>query len=270
MRGLVVRDLTLAHRREIVVRDLNLSCVNGDVVALVGPNGAGKSTLLRAIFGTHRLMSGNIAFDGVKSEGVSARQWQSCMAYMPQDNAANGSLTALETVLLGSIEELSMRLSESVLRRAAEALDRFGMLDFSQRRIETLSGGQRQLVYFAQALMREPRILLLDEPASALDLRHQMLLMSHVRKSTKARDIVTIVVLHDLTLAASFADQIIVLHEGQVAAAGRPDEVISSDLLRRVYGVEGCVQRDPDGRIWIRVSNAVEEGLGHAFPTWER
>jgi iron complex transport system ATP-binding protein len=257
--GLSIVNLTLAHRHEIVVNAISLSCSTGEVVALVGPNGAGKSTLLRAVFGTHRPTSGNIVFKNRNLDESSGRHRQAGIAYMPQDNSANGSLTALETVLLGSIEELSLRLPEPILRRAAAALDRFGMLEFSHRRIETLSGGQRQLVYFAQALMREPEMLLLDEPASALDLRHQMLLMSHVREATKANGLVTIVVLHDLSLAASFADQLVVLHEGSLVARGAPSDVITSDLLRSVYGVEGSVERGADGHVWVRVEKAVAE-----------
>lgn len=255
--GLTIENLTLAHRRDVVVNDLSLTCSKGEVVALVGPNGAGKSTFLRALFGTHLPTSGTVAFTGTKVGELPRRHRQAGIAYMPQDNTPNGSLTALETVLLGSIEELSLRLPEAILRRAAEALDRFEMLEFSDRRIETLSGGQRQLVYFAQALMREPEMLLLDEPVSALDLRHQMLLMSHVRNATRTNSLVTIVVLHDLSLAASFADRLVVLHEGRVAAKGKPSDIITTDLLRRVYGVESSIQLGPDGHVWVRVESAV-------------
>jgi iron complex transport system ATP-binding protein len=259
MMGLSIENLTLAHRREIVVNDLSLVCSAGEVVALVGPNGAGKSTLLRALFGTHRPTSGSIVFKDRNLDAGPSHSRQAGIAYMPQDNSANGSLTALETVLLGSIEELSLRLPEPILRRAATALDRFEMLEFSHRRIETLSGGQRQLVYFAQALMREPEILLLDEPASALDLRHQMLLMSHVKEATKSNGLVTIVVLHDLSLAASFADRLVVLHQGCVFAQGKPSDVITTDMLRRVYGVESSIQYGADGHVWVRVESAVSE-----------
>lgn len=257
--ALVIDELTLAHRRDIVVHEFSMTCLQGDVVALVGPNGAGKSTFLRALFGTHRPASGSITFKNRRLDALSGNSRQAGTAYMPQDNSANGSLTALETVLLGSIEELSLRLPEPVIRRAAAALERFEMLEFSHRRIETLSGGQRQLVYFAQALMRDPEILLLDEPVSALDLRHQMLLMAHVREATKANGLVTIVVLHDLGLATRFADRLVVLHEGRVVAQGSPSSVITADLLRSVYGVESSVQRGPDGQVWVRVEGAVAQ-----------
>ena len=257
---LALEKLTLAHRATTVIKDLTLTLAPGELVALVGPNGAGKSTLLRAVFGIHRPVSGTIRHRGLSQAAVSGQRWQQEVGYMPQDNAGNASLTALETVLLGAIEELTLRLTDEVLHRAASALNRFGILELSQRRLSTLSGGQRQLVHFAQALMREPKILLLDEPASALDLRHQMLLMSHVRRATREAGLVTVIVLHDLTLAANFADRLVVLDRGAVVADGAPAGILGNDLLRRVYGVEGEVRHGENGRIFVHVSAAAEEG----------
>lgn len=253
-----IENLTLAHRGTVVVRDISLSFRHGELVALIGPNGAGKSTFLRAMLGAHRAASGTIYFREKAVGRTSGREWQGGIGYMPQDNAAYGSLTALEAVLLGSIEDLSLRLSETVLRRAAAGLERFGLLDLAHRRLGTLSGGQRQLVYFAQALMRDPDILLLDEPASALDLRHQMLLMSHVKATSVAHDLISVVVLHDLTLAANFADRLIVMDGGRIVADGLPSTVLTDDLLRRVYGVEGEVHHGGDGRVWVHVGKASE------------
>lgn len=256
--ALKLDNLSLAHKGSVVVDDVSLQLEQGQLVALIGPNGAGKSTLLRALFGAHRPVSGTISFQGTAPDTGQHRDWQGAIGYMPQDNSANDGLTTLETVLLGAIEDLTLRLSNAVLRRAAEALDRFGLLDLAQRRIETLSGGQRQLVYFAQVLMRDPKILLLDEPASALDLRHQMLLMSHVRHATRSKHLISVVVLHDLTLAASFADRIVVMDHGHITADGTPKDVLTAELLSRVYGVEGEVQHGADGRVWVHVGKAAQ------------
>ncbi|WP_353646164.1 ABC transporter ATP-binding protein [Mesorhizobium sp. WSM2239] len=230
----------------------------GQVTGIVGPNGAGKSTFLRTLFGDHAARRGSLRLGEEQYSPAHRRKWQARIGFMPQDNGSHGGLTALEVVLLGSIEHLSLRLNDVALRRAASVLDRLGMIDLSQRRVETLSGGQRQLVYFAQALMREPAVLLLDEPVSALDMRHQMLLMKQVREITRQRRIITIVVLHDLNLAASFADRLIMIHDGKAEVDGIPRDVLSSQLLERVYGVQTRLHYDPDGRPWVHVHDANE------------
>ncbi len=256
---LVIDDLHLAHGAQPVVNGLDLALAPGQVTAIFGPNGAGKSTLLRGLFGDHPARRGGLALDGTSFHAASRRAWQDRFGYMPQDSHPCVGLTALEVVLLGSIEHLSLRVTQAALREAALGLDRLGMLPLAQRRIETLSGGQRQLVFFAQALMRRPRVLLLDEPVSALDLRHQMLLLKRVRETTAAHDLITVVVLHDLNLAAAFADRVVLLHQGNALADGPPQAVFSSALLRTVYGIETKVGTDDAGRPWIQVLNANED-----------
>jgi iron complex transport system ATP-binding protein len=255
---LSVRNLDLAHGKIPVVSDLNIDFLCGEVTGIVGPNGAGKSTFLRTLFGDHTANRGELTLDEQSFTFTNRRKWQKRIGFMPQDTGFHGGLTTLEAVLLGSTEHLSLRLSDDALRRAATALDSLGIADLSQREIGTLSGGQRQLVYFAQALMREPDVLLLDEPVSALDLRHQMLLMKHVRDVTRQRGVITIIVLHDLNLASSFADRLIMIHDGKAEVDGIPRDVLSSQLLERVYGVQTRLHYDPDGRPWVHVHDANE------------
>lgn len=259
---LSVTNLDLAHGNVAVVNDLNINFMPGEVTGVVGPNGAGKSTFLRSLFGDHAAKRGSLHLGEEEYRLAHRRKWQSRIGFMPQDNGSHGGLTALEVVLLGSIEHLSLRLNDIALRRAAAGLEQFGIIDLSQRRIGTLSGGQRQLVYFAQSLMRGPAVLLLDEPVSALDMRHQMLLMKHVREITRLRGIITVVVLHDLNLAASFADRLVMLHGGRAEIDGAPREVLSSQLLERVYGVQTRLHYDPDGRPWVHVHDANEVHRG--------
>ncbi|MBL8703004.1 MAG: ABC transporter ATP-binding protein [Alphaproteobacteria bacterium] len=253
---LEIRNLTLAHDAHEVVTDLTLDVSPGEVTALVGPNGVGKSTLLRALFGEHRPRAGEIRLDGTPLHATRLRHWQSRIGYMPQENRGRMGLTALETVLAGSIERLALHVPEPELRRAAMALDQFGLAEVAHRSLDALSGGQRQLVYFAQALLRDPRVMLLDEPVSALDLRHQHLLMEDVRRLCRGRGMITVVVLHDLNLAARFADRLVVLGDDMAAVAGPPTRVLDDELLRRVYGVEARVGLDEDGYPWVQVRGA--------------
>jgi iron complex transport system ATP-binding protein len=254
-----VDGLALSHGKRMVVRDLDLQFVPGMLTALIGPNGAGKSTLLRGLFGAHGASAGNLALDGESYHPRRRRAWQDRFGYMPQDHAEHGGLTALEVVLLGSIGHLSFRLSDASVRAALAGLDRLGITRLADRRIETLSGGQRQLVFVAQSLLREPRVLLLDEPVTALDPRHQMLLMHHVRVLTRERDLIGIVVLHDLNLSAHFADRIVLLDRGRAVADGTPGDVLSSATLRAAYGIDAEVALGAEGRPWIRITKAHEE-----------
>lgn len=250
---LVAEGLTLAHGASAVIEQLDAAFLPGEVTAIIGSNGAGKSTLLRALFGDHPAKHGYLRLGADILQPNRRRAWQSRVGYMPQDNRARGGLTALETVLLGSIEHLSLRLSNAALREAAAVLERLSLLELAHRSIASLSGGQRQLVFFAQVLLRRPRVLLLDEPVSALDPRHQMLLLEQVRHLTREQRLITIVALHDLNLAAGFADRVLVLHRGAAAANGPPHVVLSPRLLSDVYGVQARISYDVDGRAWIQV-----------------
>lgn len=253
---LEIRDLTLAHGTHAVVGDLTLDVRPGELTALVGPNGVGKTTLLRALFGEHRPRAGAVRLDGAALAATRLRDWQARIGYMPQENRGRMGLTALETVLAGSLDRLTLHVPEPELRRAAAALDQFGLADVAHRSLDALSGGQRQLVFFAQALVRDPRLMLLDEPVSALDLRHQHLLMEDVRRLCRDRGMITVVVLHDLNLAARFADRLVVLGDDMPAVAGAPRDVLDETLLRRAYGVEARVGVDEDGFPWVQVRGA--------------
>jgi len=253
---LQVQDLSLAHGDLKVVERLSLAFRNGELTALVGPNGAGKSTLLRALFGDHRAASGEILLDGERLSQTSLRAWQNAIGYMPQENRGRMGLSAMETVLLGSLGRLTLHVPEDELRRAAIALDQFGLAEVSHRSLDELSGGQKQLVFFAQALLRDPRVMLLDEPVSALDLRHQHLLMEDVRRLCRQHEMVTVVVLHDLNLAARFADRLVMLCPDMTCVEGSPAEVLDQALLGHVYGVDTRISLDEDGYPWVQVRGA--------------
>lgn len=262
MTMLGVRNFTLAHGSTVVLRNLNLDFAPGQVSALFGPNGAGKSTLLRALFGEHSARDGSLAFGEDVFTASRRHAWQSRIGYVPQDTYPGTGLTVMEVVLLGTLERLSLRIAPEILEAAATALDSLGVLDLAPRRIDQLSGGQRQLVFFAQALMRRPAVLLLDEPVSALDLRHQILLLRRVRAMTRERNLVSVLVLHDLNLAALFADRVVMLHSGVAWADGTPHDVFSSEMLRSVYGLDARVHSGPGGRPYIQVLNVDEEDHG--------
>ncbi|WP_120006377.1 ABC transporter ATP-binding protein [Teichococcus vastitatis] len=239
-------SLTLRQGSQVISRSLSLDFARGGITALVGPNGAGKTTLLRALQGGHRPSGGRITLDGLALTDAGRRRWQARIGYMPQESRASDGVTVLEAVLLGRAGTLAFHLPDAELRAAATLLQEFGLLELAGRSLATLSGGQRQLVFFAQCLAREPEVMLLDEPVSALDLRHQQTLMRALRRLTDARQLISVVVLHDLNLAARYADRIAVLAEGRLRAIGPPREALSAPLLSEIYGVTVRVLRDAD------------------------
>ncbi len=234
---IAVEDLRVRLGGRDILHGVGFAAEPGTVTALVGPNGSGKTTLLRALSGMlpHR---GRVRF------GTRATAPREAIGYMAQDTAGRAVLTVFEVVLLGRLSRLGVKVSEGDLAAASRALDVVGVAHLAEAHIGELSGGQRQLVHFAQVLAREPKVILLDEPTSALDLRNQLHLLDLVRRETRARGLTTIVTLHDLNAAARFADRLVVLHDGRLARCGVPETVIDDDLLAEVWGVAARVTLD--------------------------
>ncbi|MBL8839372.1 MAG: ABC transporter ATP-binding protein [Alphaproteobacteria bacterium] len=234
-----IEDVTVRYGAHVALRGVSLAAEPGQVVALVGPNGSGKSTLMRAVAGLAR-HEGRI---GLGAAPRGARH----VGFMPQDIGPRVSLTVLEVVLLGRLASLALRVTREDVDAASALLGRLGVADLAPRMIGELSGGQRQLVFLAQVLAGDPAVLLLDEPTSALDLRNQLELLGLVRRLTRKKGLATIVSLHDLNVAARFADSIAVLCAGRLHATGAPGAVFTADMLRAVYGVEADVSADAGG-----------------------
>lgn len=239
-----VEDLGIRYGRQIAVDGVNLTARPGEILGVIGPNGSGKSSLVKAIAGIlpH---TGAVRFDG-------AIERPSVIGYMPQDHQSRAALTALETVLLGRFGRLGLRVTDEDLAAAEGVLEEIGIVHLAMRDLGTLSGGQRQLVFLAQALASGPRVLLLDEPFSALDIRHQLEVAELLARLTQERGLTTILVLHDLPMAARLADQIALLQNGRLRALGRSAEVLASHAMRDVFQVDFVTERTGDDRVEIR------------------
>jgi iron complex transport system ATP-binding protein len=224
---IAIEQVSVRYGDRLAVDRVSFAAQAGEVVALVGPNGSGKSSLLRAIAGLARC-SGAVRCDGR-------------IGFLPQDNGARAALTVMETVLLGRIRALGLRVPEAEVARATAALERLGIADLALRLVSELSGGQRQLVFLAQMLASDPAILLLDEPTSALDVRNQLALLALLRDLAHGAGLLVVVVLHDLNAAARFADRMLVLSRGCLVADGRAEDVLTEALLSEVYGVQAEV-----------------------------
>jgi iron complex transport system ATP-binding protein len=253
---LELRDLTLRIGELTLVEDLNLTLERGQLHVIIGPNGTGKTSLLRALFGELPLTRGEVRLRGTPMTPNTLTAWRQSIGYMPQNTQLDLDLTTLEAVVLGRLQRLSMRLSDEDLNAALKALQALDIAHLADRAMHTLSGGQRQMVLFAQVLLRQPKLMLLDEPVSALDLKHQMQLMEHLKTQTAEQGWVSVAVLHDLNLAAQFADQLIVLGDGRLQAFGPPARVLSSELIHSLYHVPVDVHHDLDGQPYVRTLRA--------------
>ena len=166
---------------------------------------------------------------------------------MPQDTTLDISLSVLEIVVLGGLDALTLHIDPAILEQAMDCLSAAGIAELAHRDITSLSGGQRQMALFAQVLMRNARMMLLDEPVSALDLRHQIAMLDLVREQTRARGLVTVIVLHDLNLACQYADNLLIFSGGKLQASGAPGDIVTRDLLAQTYGVALEILHDRAG-----------------------
>jgi iron complex transport system ATP-binding protein len=240
---LTVEGLSVRYGATPAIAAVDLVADPGEVLAVIGPNGSGKSSLVKAIAGLVK-HEGVVRFDGspVRPERIG---------YMPQDIGARAALTVLEAVLLGRLGRLGLRVRPEDLAAVEAVLGELDLMPLASRYLGELSGGQRQLVFLAQALASEPALLLLDEPISALDIRHQLEVMEIVLRMTRARSLTTLVILHDLNIAARFADAVMVMRQGRVVCCGKPDDVIELEMVASVFGVQAALSSAPDGRLIV-------------------
>lgn len=237
--SLSVNNLSLSYGKRAVLRDVSFAPLQaGQLTALLGPNAAGKSTLFRAIAGMARTSNGTVHLKGKNLATLKPRLRLRKICFMPQFFASNASLTVFDVVMMAHKQLSAWKVSRSDIAAVAAALDEAGIGHLGEAYISELSGGQAQMVTVAQALIRQADVYLFDEPTSALDLRHQLDVLGRIRKAVAARGAVGIVALHDLNLAARFADHLLLLGKGQMLAEGTPHEVLASPLLAQTYGVE--------------------------------
>lgn len=256
---LEIRGLSAGYRRRPVLADVTLEPLSpGELTALVGPNAAGKTTLLRAVAGLHPAR-GKILHGGRDLLRASRTEHAATVTYMPQALPQQISLTVFESVLsaLNAVPTGSPATSREAARESEAVLARLGMEDLAMAALDELSGGQRQLASLAQAIVRAPRILLLDEPTSALDMRHAFAVMRLVKELAGERGMIVLVVLHDIALASRWADRIVLLGEGRVAASGPAETAVTPASLADVYGVRARVERCSQGLVQISVDDVL-------------
>ncbi len=252
---LTARNIFYDYPDRQVLRGVSLSLAPGEVLAVLGQNGAGKSTLLRCLAGALR-PTGQVELDGRPLLSVPPGERARLLAFVPQHIPPRLPMTVFEAVLLGRRPYLSWRPRPQDLEAAWEALALLGLEALAQREFSEISGGQRQKVALARALAQESRLLVMDEPTSSLDLRHQLEVMTLLCSMAEERDTGVILAVHDLNLAARFAHRAILLCGGRVEADGPPSEVLTEESVRRVYGVEVLRMEAGAGTMFFPMSAA--------------
>jgi iron complex transport system ATP-binding protein len=252
MSAVAIADVSVFYNGRCAVAGVDLDVGSGEWVVLVGPNGAGKSSLLRAVTGTVEY-EGRILFDGNDRRGLGRRQSARQVALVPQNPVLPPGMRCREYVLLGRNPHMGYWDMEKVQDRRAslEALRRLSAEDLADRVLGSLSGGERQRIVLARAIAQEAPVLLLDEPTTGLDIGHQQQVLDLVEDLRREEGITVLGALHDLTMAAQYADRLALMDEGRLVAQGDGSEILTPERLAHFSGARVAVVRGPDGQVVV-------------------
>jgi len=249
-----------------VLENVTMSVDEGNVVSLVGPNGSGKTTLLKCINKILKPKKGTVLVEERDIREIKLKELAKLLGYVPQTPTYSFSFTVFDTVLLGRRPYINWSISPKDKEIVSQALALMGIEDLALRYLNELSGGERQKVIIARALSQEPQVLLLDEPTSNLDIKHQLEVLGIIRSVVKEKRIVAVIAIHNLNLAFRFSDKVILLHKGRIHDAGEPAKVLTKENIRTVYGVEVEINNSEIGIPYIIPIAPVNKG-GHLL--WE-
>lgn len=235
------------YAKESVLKDVSFQIRKGEFLGIIGPNGSGKSTLLKLMSRVLVPQKGRIVFQDMDITKIKLKALCQKIAFVPQDTPINFSFTVEEIVLMGRIPHLKRLQSEGKkdLAVAEQALLLTDALPLKDRKIDSLSAGERQRVIIAKALAQEPILLFLDEPTSHLDIGHQIQILDLLKKLNQEKNLCVVVVLHDLNLASEYCNRLILLNEGRIAKAGEPADVLTYQIIEAVYKTVVVVKQNP-------------------------
>ncbi|RLM26342.1 iron ABC transporter ATP-binding protein [Brenneria alni] len=256
--GLRISHFNTGYPKRQVIRDLSVPLLpRGKITVLLGPNGSGKSTLLRAMAGLNP-STGEVWLDDSNLMQLPFARRAEKVVYLPQSLPAGVHLHVLESIIVAQRASGGLHNADSQAE-VMTLLRQLGIEHLALSYLDQLSGGQKQLVGLAQSLIRQPSLLLLDEPLSALDLNYQFHVMDLVRRETRKRNIITVVVVHDINIALRHGDHALMLQNGNLIADGAPAEVISPESLATVYGVKGRIEKCSQGIPQVIIDGLVTE-----------
>lgn len=242
-----VNDLYVGYGDRLILHDINLDIHEGEILSILGPNGSGKSTLLKAITGLIPYEKGEISIFGKPLEDWQVKELARQIAFLPQSHPVQAFFTVEEFVSYGRMPHQSRfrpltKEDHAVVHQVMEDLD---IMKFRDRRMTELSGGERQKVWLGCVLAQEPKILFLDEPTTYLDVSHQLEIMGLVRQLCDERGVGIVMVLHDLSQAMEISDRVVLLSQGHKVGEGKPEDVLTYDVLEDVYKVKAGLINHP-------------------------
>ena len=245
--ALHVKDVSVGYGERTVLDTLNVDIKRGAITSIVGPNGCGKSTLLRTMSRLLNPTKGEIVLDGKSIHDIPTRKLATQLGLLPQTPIAPDGIVVADLVGRGRTPHQGIlgRWSQQDYDIVAEALETTGISDLAERSIDELSGGQRQRVWIAMALAQRTETLLLDEPTTYLDVKHQLDVLDLLTELNRDRGTTIVMVLHDLNLAARYSDELVAVSGGKVFAHGHPREVITKENVKSVFGIDSVIITDP-------------------------
>ena len=239
-----VKDVEFSYNSTLVLEGISMDLDCSEMIGIVGPNGAGKSTLIRCIDRILTPSGGTILLDETEISTLSRMEIARKMGYVPQTTTRVFPATVFDTVLMGRRPHLGWKSSEEDVDKVLEILELLGIMEFAMRDFNEISGGQQQKVLIARALAQEVDTLLLDEPTSNLDIRHQLEVMEIITNIVHKKGISAVMAIHDLNLASRYTNRILIMNGGRIFAAGDPESVLTEENIRHAYGVEARVVSD--------------------------
>ena len=254
MKEIAVRQLHFSYGASEVLSDVTFSLREGEILSVLGANGAGKSTLFRCVLGSLSYARGDVRVNEQSVREMTEKERAAHMAYIPQIHKPSFSFRVLDVVMMGMAKRISLlgAPSKSQEEEAYAALQKLGMEGFAERGFASLSGGEQQMVLIARAIAQDASFLIMDEPTSALDFGNQLRVLGEIRRLTHAGYGVLLST-HNPQHALSFADRMIALKEGRIVAEGAPEEVLTKELIRRLYGVDAVFAETEAGRAIVPV-----------------
>ncbi|OPY55155.1 MAG: Cobalamin import ATP-binding protein BtuD [Methanosaeta sp. PtaU1.Bin112] len=248
---LSVKELSFGYGSTSTLEDITMEVDEGKIVSLVGPNGAGKSTLIKCIDRILKPRKGTVFLDGKQAAMLTSKDFSKMMGYVPQSTHEVFPYTVFDVVLMGRRPHIGWRVNANDVKIVAKTLKFLGIEDFASRYFDELSGGEKQKIAMARAIVQEPEFLLLDEPTSNLDIRHQLEVMNIVKKLVLQRRISAVMAMHDLNLASRFSDIVVMLKDRGIYTMGDPVSVLTPENIEKVYGVKSEVKNGHMDRPYI-------------------